>query len=46
MKCGAFVSGDEHLYALWNDSDREQSFTVVGQEVRLSAQEFTCVCFR
>lgn len=46
VKCGEFVSGDEHLYALWNDSDREQSFTVVGQEVRLSAQEFTCVCFR
>jgi len=44
IKYGEFVSGKEHMYALWNDSHSTQTFEIAGQNITLNAQEVTCVC--
>ncbi len=44
VKYGEFRNGDELMYALWNDSNTEQTFTVSGIEITMKEQEVKCVC--
>lgn len=45
IRYGEFVNGNERMYALWNDTNTTQSFTLADQNITLNAQEVTCVCF-
>ena len=44
VKYGEFINGNQRMYALWNDSDKEITVEIENQTITLGAQEVGCVC--
>lgn len=44
VKNGCFVNGNEKIYTLWNDTEKEQSFELCGKNITMRPQEVkTCL---